>query len=1658
VTDYIFEMKFREPDRSGRVGKRVPTRQKGEPAALKRTFVLATLTLSILVVLAAPAATAQVAATGPEKKIAAKTAGQSVNLPPRVVEAERFLAQRGWTPASRVAVMRSRAGLNSLGLASARMSAAAAGTASAATATWQPLGPTAVQTPAFGLVTGRVAALALDPSDLTGNHLYLGTTGGGVWVAQNAGTSNPSSVVFTPLTDTLGVLDGVTDASISIGALTVQPGGTGVILAGTGDPNDVLDSYYGAGILRSTDGGNTWSLISRTSDVEQGLGAQDFRFLGEGFAGFAWKTTNPQLVVAAVSQAYEGVLVNAERPGNSYEGLYYSSDGGATWHLSTISDGNGNYVQGPLAAFASPDGNAATSVVWNPVRQLFMAAVRFHGYYQSADGVTWTRMTVQPGSGLTTLLCPTDPGSTGSIACPIFRGTLAVNPSTGDTFAWTVDMNNQDQGLWQDQCGISGGICSNQGVTFSKQWNTSALQTNTPEGSVTIADGSYTLALAALPAGPGAGQDTLLLAGADDLWKCNLATGCVWRNTTNSTTCKSAQVGEFQHALAWDTANPLEIFVGNDSGLWRSTDAIGEGGQTCAASDSQHFQNLNGNLGSLTEVVSLSGVPSTPYTMMAGLGVNGTAGVKSSTAAVDWPQILGGYGGPVAIDPQDSNNWYVNNQAGVSIYRCAQSADCSAADFGASPVVIDADVGGDGLTMSTPAPFLLDPVDPSQLLVGTCRVWRGPADGSGWSGSNAISPILDGGSTSGACKGDALIRSMAAMELPGGGERVYLGMYGSANGGANLPGHVLSATVNPVSSSSPVWQDLTLSPVANDSNSLNKFGMDISSIFIDPHDSTGNTAYVTVEGAENSFEEIQVVYRTTDGGAHWTDLTANLPETPASSVVVDPQDANTVYIATDEGVYFTTQVASCAVAQSNCWSVYGTGLPAAPVVALSASPAGASSPVLVAATYGRGIWETPLWTAGTSLTSASVSPAALTFAGQAFGTTSSALVVTLQNTGSVALAVTAISMNGNFNETDNCVNASIAAGASCSVQVKFTPSAAGSQTGEMIISANVFGGQLTVDMTGTGLAAGAVSLTPASLDFGQVAVGATSVPLDVQAENASGTAVPISGISVTPPFAIASNSCGSISLAANTSCQVQVEFAPTQAGAATGTLTFTDGAGTQSVALAGSGAAAATDSLSTTTLSFSATVIGELSATQTITLTNSGDLTLTSIAIAASGPFQASSNCGTQLTGHAACTISVTFAPTQMGSQSGALTISDVLRPQIVSLAGTGVTAPVLGVSPAGLSFAGQQAGVASAPQTLTVSNSGGAPMANVGFQITGPAAASYSLGATTCGAALNNGSSCTVQIILIPASTGAIAATLTVSSSTLGVTPVSVSLNGMGQVMTGVGPTPAQLTFPTVGVGQSSVAQPVTITNGSSYAIGPLALAVNAPFVLAQNSCTGSLAAGANCTAAVIFQPTASGTATGALTVTSPSLAVPANVALSGMGFDFTTAISGSSSVTVAAGQTADFTVTIDPVNGAQGTFTYTCGTLPANALCLFNPTTTAVSSGATGTLTLEISTGKAGLARIESPGGLGMLPLTCGVVLLPLALVRRRKALLLMVLLAVMAGAMSSCTSSGGGTGGGTSSSGGSSATPPGTYTIPVTVASTGVTHAVTVTLTVD
>ncbi len=755
-------------------------------------------------------------------------------------------------------------------------------------AAWQPVGPDQIASQRYGSVTGRVTSVAIDPADATGNTVYLGTTGGGVWKSSNA-AGTAASVAFTPLTDTLPVFSanagGVVIPSLSIGAVSVgQVSGSDVVLAGTGDPNDASDSYYGEGILRSTDGGNTWTLTQQSNDGVAG----HHSFVGLGVAGFAWSGTTPGLVVAALSQAAEGILVNAPDPTNSVMGLYYSQDSGVTWQMGIIEDGS-HVVQ--IASSATYPGNAATAVVWNPVRQLFYAAVRFHGYYQSSNGILWTRMAQQPGTGLTTTACPTNPNGVGNSSCPIFRGALAVQPTSGDTFALTVDANNLDQGLWQDACKLSGSSCTSA-PGFGTQLLSTPMEVGSGATPTEIPQADYNLALAAVATSTGTTEDTLLFAGTVDLYRCSLLAGCTLRNTTNAiNACNApAMVAPAQHAIATladaGTGGTLPLlYVGNDGGLWRSLDGVNQQQTPCSPDDAIHFQNLNAGIGSLAEVISFSQHPTSPATLVVGVGANGTAATGAASTTTAWPQIAAGEGGTVAIDPVNPQNWFVSTEAGVSIDFCNDGSACAASNFTGSPTIGTTQVDNDASLIDPP--FLLDPALTSDVLIGTCRVWRGLADSaSAWPGSNNIGPVFDGSNNSVCNASDAMVRSLAAGGLASGaiasqdaGSTVlYAGMAGSLDGGANIGGHIFANTAAGSANSSTPWTDIAQSTVINASGTaFNPGGFDISSIVADPHDATGKTVYATVMGFAGNGLNAAHVYRSSDGGVHWANIGSNLP-------------------------------------------------------------------------------------------------------------------------------------------------------------------------------------------------------------------------------------------------------------------------------------------------------------------------------------------------------------------------------------------------------------------------------------------------------------------------------------------------------------------------------------------------------------------------------------------------------------------------------------------------------------------------------------------------------------------------------------------------------------------------------------------------------------
>ena len=1254
-------------------------------------------------------------------------------------------------------------------------------------AAWQPVGPNQVASIAYGNVTGRVTAVAIDPADSSGNTVYLGTTGGGVWKSTNA--AGPSaSVTFAPLTDTLPVFSANAGSaaipSLSIGAISVQPA-NGVVLAGTGDPNDATDSFYGSGILRSADGGLTWTLIQQSNDGAAG----PHSFLGLGFSGFAWSSSSPGTVVAAVSQAAEGALVNAANATYSVMGLYYSTDSGATWQMATVMDGS-QFVQRPLPTNSEQSSNAATSVVWNPVRQRFYAAVRYHGYYESADGMTWTRLANQPGASLGMTACPTNPDSVGNASCPIFRGALAVQPVTGDTFTFTVDRSNVDQGLWQDVCAAdsSGTNCGNP-EAFSKQLVSAPLEVGS--GSTVIAQADYNLSLAAMASA----QDTLLYVGTIDLYRCSLAAGCTLRNTTNAVDgCSApAMVAPAQHAIAAlvTSSQPL-LYLGNDGGLWRSTDGVNQQSTPCSPDDATHFQNLNGGLGSLAEVTSFAQDPVDPATLLAGLGANGTAATSMASALTPWAQLFSGEGGTVAIDQTDPQLWYVSNGAGVNIHQCTRGASCTAADFSATPIGSTQTANDSSLI---DPPWLLDPALPSNVLIGTCRIWRGPAaSGAQWSSANTISRLLGGPQNAACSSTNPVLRSLAAggpvsdatAAQNAGSKVLYAGMAGTLDGGlnANSGGHLFSTTTADIASGTTAWTDLALSPVINDVSSQYRFnagGFDVSSLAADPHDPTGRTIYATVMGFSGNGINAPHLYRSTDAGADWTNISSNLPDAPANSVIVDPNDANTLYVALDTGVYATTQVTNCASA--NCWSIYGAGLPNAPVMQLAAAPAMATGDgrtgELRAATYGRGIWQIPLLTANNGAEPAiSLNPTMLTFNTQAVATASAVQTVIVTNTGSAPLIISRIATEGDFNETDDCTAAPVEVNLACTVQVRFLPTVMGSRTGLLTVYGNVAGGQATAPLSGTGSTAAAVILNPVVLTFPSTAVNATGTALNITISNTGASTTTLQAASVSGAgFSISANTCGT-TLRSGTGCTVAITFTPTAIGTQAGTFTISDDSGTQTASLSGIGTSPPTDALSPLSLAFAPQQLTTVSTPQQILLTNSGGAPLTLIAAQiTSGDFTVANACGNSLSPHSTCAINVMFQPQSIGLGTGLLTISDQYRTQSVALSGIGVAPPGVSLSPFyTLTFPVSGVGQTALPQTVTLTNNGGLPLQIQSTAITGDF--SIVAGSNTCGAVLAAGSACTMQIAFTPTVGGIRTGTLTLTDSA-GNSPQILHLTG---------------------------------------------------------------------------------------------------------------------------------------------------------------------------------------------------------------------------------------------------------------------------------------
>ena len=310
---------------------------------------------------------------------------------------------------------------------------------------------------------------------------------------------------------------------------------------------------------------------------------------------------------------------------------------------------------------------------------------------------------------------------------------------------------------------------------------------------------------------------------------------------------------------------------------------------------------------------------------------------------------------------------------------------------------------------------------------------------------------------------------------------------------------------------------------------------------------------------------------------------------------------------------------------------------------------------------------------------ASLAPASLAFGSVTVGSSSTARLVTLTNSGSAALSISAITAASPFNASHACGN-TLAAGASCAISVVFTPSGAGAASGSLSVSSNASGSPHSVGLTGTGVLATSGDLQwvgGSAVDFGSVPVGDDAATHTLTLSNSGNGTATIGdftlGGSHAADFRIdGSSSCSAgQSLAAGAQCTVVLGFTPTATGARSASLAVgANNASTpDAVALAGTGVAPAAPalSLSAESLDFVAPASGAAAA-QTLTLTNTGtaDLHLSALALSGGTRFGVSGTgaggCGTApvaLAAGASCTLAVSWAGTAAdASETATLTLT----------------------------------------------------------------------------------------------------------------------------------------------------------------------------------------------------------------------------------------------------------------------------------------------------------------------------------------------------------------------------------------------------------------
>ncbi len=409
------------------------------------------------------------------------------------------------------------------------------------------------------------------------------------------------------------------------------------------------------------------------------------------------------------------------------------------------------------------------------------------------------------------------------------------------------------------------------------------------------------------------------------------------------------------------------------------------------------------------------------------------------------------------------------------------------------------------------------------------------------------------------------------------------------------------------------------------------------------------------------------------------------------------------------------------------------------------------------------------------------SPASISFGNVQVGTNQSQGGL-ITNTGGSSVTITQVTPSGSgFSISGITVPLTLAAGQGANFSVVFAPASSGSASGNIAFSSSV--GTLNVALSGTGVAAGALTTNPTSFTFGNVTVGYSSSQTETL-KNTGGESLTISGAQVSGAGFSYSGLSLPLTLAPNQASTFGVSFAPTVDGASSGNLSLTISGSSTSVdiALSGDGVAPATLTPSPASLSFTNIQVGQKS-TQTETVTNTGgsNAQITQVTPSGTGFSVSGITLPVTLPPGQGTSFSVTFAPQSAGNFTGNVSIiSNASNANLnVPLTGSAVSGTQTTLSVTTPIGVGDVAVGASGTQSGTLMATGGTVVVS-SVNLGGANPAEFSISGLSFPVTVTTSQPVSFTVTFTPAATGAASATASFASNASN-SPTSATLTGTG-------------------------------------------------------------------------------------------------------------------------------------------------------------------------------------------------------------------------------------------------------------------------------------